>query len=94
MQKILINYFFLFQYGNNKWQFPPQLQITLVTAKNGSNVQQSLEEALNSMNISKLKKIQVILTNKQAYCVCKQHNSQGRKIQYFQYKKKRKNYTH
>jgi len=70
-QQTLINYFFLFQYGNNKWQFPAQLQITLVTAKNGSNVQQCLEEAVNSMNISKLKKIQVILTNKQAYCVFK-----------------------
>ena len=71
MQQILINDFSFCQSGNNKWQFPPQLQITLVTAKNGSSVQQCLEDVVNSINISKLKKIQVILTNKQTYCVFK-----------------------
>jgi hypothetical protein len=40
-----------------------------VTAKNGSNVQQCLEEAVNSMNISKLKKVQVILANKHKHTV-------------------------
>jgi hypothetical protein len=40
----------------------------MVTAKNGFDVQQCLEEAVKTMNIAKLKKIQVILINKQAYC--------------------------
>jgi hypothetical protein len=40
------------------------MQITLVTAKNGSDIQLYLEEAVKTMNIAKLKKIQVILTDK------------------------------
>jgi hypothetical protein len=39
------------------------MQITLVTAKNGSDIQLCLEEAVKNMNIAKLKKIQVILTS-------------------------------
>jgi hypothetical protein len=39
----------------------------MVTAKNGSDVQQCLEEAVKNMNIAKLKKIQVILTITQEY---------------------------
>ncbi|PNF17317.1 hypothetical protein B7P43_G04989 [Cryptotermes secundus] len=46
--------------GNNKWQFPPQMQITFVTAKDGSDIQLCLEEAVKTMNIAKLKKIQVV----------------------------------
>jgi hypothetical protein len=55
--------FFSCQFGNNKWQFIPQMQITVVTAKNGSDIQLFLEEAVKNMDIVNLKKIQVILTS-------------------------------
>lgn len=48
------------------------MQITLVTAKDGSDIQLCLEEAVKTMNIAKLKKIQVILTNKLARYFFKQ----------------------
>jgi predicted protein tyrosine phosphatase len=50
------------------------MQITLVTAKDGSDIQQCLEEAVKTMNIAKLKKIQVILTDKPAHYYFKQRN--------------------
>jgi hypothetical protein len=45
------------------------MQITLVTAKDGSDIQLCLEEAVKTMNIAKLKKIQVIPTDKLACLV-------------------------
>jgi hypothetical protein len=39
----------------------------MVTAKNGSDVQHCLEEAVKTMNIAKLKKIQVNLINNQEH---------------------------
>lgn len=45
----------------------------MVTAKNGSYVQQCLEEAVKTLNIAKLRKIQVILINMQVHIVIMGH---------------------
>ncbi|XP_069685271.1 meiosis 1 arrest protein-like [Periplaneta americana] len=57
--------------SNSKWRFPSQLQITLVTSKNGLEIQQYLEETVQNMNIAKLRKIQVLqLPNTMENLIC------------------------